>query len=240
MSWFDDVTGTNDYERQSWRDNYNDGRAAGDWTGNVNARLDREREASGGFTNSGSSSEWSAREVEAMRNLGVGAPSAAQGVGAPQSTGPGNQVITQVPAGQLPVPGRPAGGTGPGSRLTFGGGGPFKPVLADQVTHFKIGGWNMYPHLGTSNMAEVEDRWGDAEFLSPAWFASWTIAGNDVMNNLDSSNGGPLRMDRIGEIPSQFGGVLSTLGDGFLNTRAGMRDPFGPDHPTPGFSGGGF
>lgn len=66
--YFDRVTGSNDYERQSWRDSYNNGRAAGDWTGGVNARLDRERAASGGFTNSGSSRELSAGQAASYRD----------------------------------------------------------------------------------------------------------------------------------------------------------------------------
>ena len=36
-------------------------------------------------------------------------------------------------------------------------------------------------------MAEVEERWGDAEFLSPAWFASWGIAGIDIVNNVNKA-----------------------------------------------------
>lgn len=59
--WFDRVTGTNDYERQSARDSFNGGRAWGDITGNVNRRLDAER-AEFGTTVSGSSRSDSAQE----------------------------------------------------------------------------------------------------------------------------------------------------------------------------------
>lgn len=61
--WFDKVTGSNDYERQSWRDSSNGGRAAGDWTGNINARLDYERAVYQGATWSGSSSQPSALQL---------------------------------------------------------------------------------------------------------------------------------------------------------------------------------
>lgn len=61
--WFDSVTGSNDYERQSARDSYNGGRAYGDWSGGVNARLDRERAQNSGYTVSGSSREMSAGQA---------------------------------------------------------------------------------------------------------------------------------------------------------------------------------
>lgn len=192
MSRFDEITGTNEYQRQSWRDNYNGGRAAGDVTGNVNARIDSEREAFGGHTISGSSSDtgaalWLAQQLSG--GSAVGAPSGTVGT-APVSSGPGNPVVTQGPV----VPGRSPAGGGPGAPVSRG---PLIPSLTKQITEFMLGGLTMRPHPGTSNMAEVEDRWGDAEFLSPAWFTSWGIAALDGWHNLGSGRGGPLKTDQI-------------------------------------------
>lgn len=70
MSWFSDVTGRSSYSQQSWRDNYNGGKAAGDWTGGVNAQLDRERAAFQGATWIGSSLLPSALEVARLYGFG--------------------------------------------------------------------------------------------------------------------------------------------------------------------------
>lgn len=45
--WMESVTGRSNSEHQSWRDNYNGGWAAGDFTGNVNRGIAEERYASG-------------------------------------------------------------------------------------------------------------------------------------------------------------------------------------------------
>lgn len=45
--WMQSVTGRSNSEHQAWRDNYNGGWAAGDWTGNTNDRIAWERAASG-------------------------------------------------------------------------------------------------------------------------------------------------------------------------------------------------
>lgn len=45
--WMQSVTGRTNAEHQAWRDNYNGGWAAGDWTGNVNAGIAWERAAAG-------------------------------------------------------------------------------------------------------------------------------------------------------------------------------------------------
>lgn len=198
MSWFNEVTGTNDYERQSWRDSYNGGRAAGDLTGATNARLDSERERFQGATWSGSSSQYSALE---LAQSGGGAGHGGGNGGASGGVvGPASEVVTQGPV----VPGRPAGGNGAGSRLTISG--PFTPTEADEVTQFRVGGVIMRPHRSTSNMEEVETRWGDAEFLSPAWFASWAIAGMDVSHNVGLGLG--FKSEKFANDVGALGGVF--------------------------------
>lgn len=112
-SWFDKVTGSNDYERQSWRDSYNGGRAAGDWTGNVNARLDQERRDYQGATWSGSSSEYSALElarvmassqVQQTASTGPGVAGAVTGAPGQITSGPGASAVSPA-----------AGTSGPGA-----------------------------------------------------------------------------------------------------------------------------
>lgn len=79
-----------------------------------------------------------------------------------------------------------AGATKPGSAQAGPGAvGDLIPTLETKITEFKVGGITMKPHPGTSNMEEVETRWGDAEFLSPAWFTSWSIAGIDTVTNIN-------------------------------------------------------
>ncbi|QCS37263.1 hypothetical protein [Tortoise microvirus 77] len=98
-SWYDKVTGTNDYERQSWRDSYNGGRAAGDLTGNVNRQLDRERDAFQGATWSGSSTQPSAVELAQAYGTSYGRAylesqaKQSQGKQAPQPAKPPAQAV---------------------------------------------------------------------------------------------------------------------------------------------------
>lgn len=56
--------------------------------------------------------------------------------------------------------------------------------LDDPEQHFMVGGWQMKASPRSSNMAMVEERWGDAEFLSPAWVASWAISADDMVENI--------------------------------------------------------
>jgi hypothetical protein len=172
MSWFNQVTSTNDFERQSWRDSFNSGRAAGDLTGNVNRRLDAERAANGGATLSGSSTRYSALEL-AQRRHGVGAP--ASGGGSP-AAGPGNPGVAQGPV----VPGRPAGGSGPGSRLTMWNGWQLPVNDPAPVTRVVIGGVPVIPDQGMSDAGEIEQRYGESEVGSPSWFYSWGVAVADA------------------------------------------------------------
>lgn len=164
MSWFDSVTGSNEYERQSWRDSYNGGRAAGDITGNHNARISAERDAFQGTTYGGSSSQPSALELaRSMAGPGNGAVRVGSGA---TGGGAGNEVVTQGPA---PVA-APKGGTGPGSsRLVISG--PLTQKMEPNVTQIKAGGnwWESNPWF--SDATAWTDRYGEGELAETLFFA---------------------------------------------------------------------
>lgn len=76
-------------------------------------------------------------------------------------------------------------GTGPGvpSAVQPGGKGAFlgggflsgQPVAAGpgKITDVWIGGFKMPQDRGTSDAGDIEQRYGEAEFLSPGWFINW-------------------------------------------------------------------
>lgn len=158
-----------EYSQQSWRDNFNGGAAAGDWTGNVNARLEAERAAFQGATWSGSSSQPSALELaQAMAGPGVGV--VATGDQAAASSGAGRPSVgTGASTGVT--------GTGPGNAAaSVPGKGPAK------ITEIFIGGTPYSHDKGWSDAADAEDRWGEAELLSPSWFYNWGVWGADTFS----------------------------------------------------------
>lgn len=167
-------------------------------------------------------------------------------------TGPGGGGAGPGSVGVGPGPG--AGGSGPGSAAvaTVGNRGAFlmqAPVALpydkpSKVMPLVVGGRLLAHDVGWSNIADWEERTGESEFLSPTWFASWGVAGADTWANLSTENSGPIKTRKVQEdlynAPGVIGGALTTIGQGFLDTRAAMKSPFGPDHPTPGFTHGGF
>lgn len=184
MSWFDRVTGSNEYERQSWRDSYNGGVAAGDWTGNTNARITEERESFQGTTWSGSSTQPSALELaQSMVGSGPAVGVVGGGSGA-TGDGPGNGTVGHSAA--------PTGGAGRQVVMT---GGPLRAVFKDEITQIMLGGDWYKPNPYFSDANEVENRLGDAEFLSPGWFANWSIALGDGVNVATGGRLGDLQPD---------------------------------------------
>lgn len=167
--WFDTVTGTNDFERQSWRDNFNGGKAAGDWTGNVNASLQSERDQNYGATVSGSSTQYSAAEVQAMvaqlpERVQAEMRGAAQGL--PQQAVTANS--QSAPAGA-----RPAGVATGVFQGAFGSSMAYKPM--DLV----YGGFPWLAKPNVSNAEDAETRYGD--LVSAA--AGVAILGQDLGHN---------------------------------------------------------
>lgn len=170
----------------------------------------------------------------------------------------GVQFVTPTPGGVANphvATGKGGGGTGPGSAAVGGGGGTgpgsaavvaglLEPKLNPSHTQLMIGGGLLTHDPGWSDVGEMEERYGDSEFLNPTWFLSWGVAGADAWAGANVSSGGWLKTEKIEQdvknAPGVLGDWLTTIGQGFLDTRAGMASPFGPDKRTPGFSTGGF
>lgn len=167
MSWFNEVTGTNDYERQSWRDSYNGGRAAGDLTGATNARLREERAAFQGATWSGSSTQPSALELArsyvgsttvtgTSGTVGSGSGNGGSVTGARGSTGTGAgapNVVTGV---------KPKAGEQPKSPVFVPGFGPKTKVYGGTPRELGVGfglTWEVPDDLAPAQ--EWEDEVGD-------------------------------------------------------------------------------
>lgn len=166
MSWFERVTGTSESERQSWRDNYNGGRAAGDVTGNINRRIESERQASGGYTReytSGServAAEW--REVNAPLPVAPAARTA--GPGSPAASTVQSPGGRRTPRAQAAGAGAPAAPTvGPGVQVVSGGawGHSLAASLKDTNTQLAMGPIPHQPNPGWSDTEEWEARYGE-------------------------------------------------------------------------------
>nr|QJB21572.1 MAG: DNA pilot protein [Microvirus sp.] len=175
------------YAQQSWRDSFNGGKAAGDWTGNHNARIDAERDVFQGTTWTGSSTQPSALALaQSFVGSGPGRGSVASGSG-PAGTGPGNPVVTTGPTA---APRKPNGGTlvfgpgtGPGMARVLAGdpsllpenkklkrignGGPFEShgAISDFGWVNTGTGWVPVPS------SDVKDRIEDNVLLEMSWFA---------------------------------------------------------------------
>lgn len=141
-------------EQQSWRDSYNGGQAAGDWTGNTNARLDSERDRFQGATWSGSSSQPSALEL-ARSFVGSGQSGGTNGRG-PTGTGAGHEAVVprKSSGGNLTFSGT---GAGAGAVLV----GPLKAKTKDTNTGLVLGGSWFQANPWWSDGADAEDRWGE-------------------------------------------------------------------------------
>lgn len=174
MSWFNEVTGTSDYERQSWRDSYNGGRAAGDWTGNTNARLEAERDAFQGATWSGSSSQPSALQL-AQSMVGPGVSGRSTGPAASSGGGVGSATVQTVGATATSVP-----GVGRGSLATGGAKGPLKAALKDEITGIMIGGGWYQPNPWFSDGEAWEQRAAEPG----EWLGGVTVIAADAAFNV--------------------------------------------------------
>lgn len=167
--WFDRVTGTNEYERQSWRDSYNDGKAAGDWTGATNQRLSEERDSFQGATWSGSSTEYSALEVAQLR--GAAPDRAATAVGSLAS----GATTGGLPRTSYAAPGRPSAA----SVLAVGGAGAFGNNMAKKPQDMVLGGFLMQANPYYSNAEDGEARGGEIY----GEFTGLMAVGSDLGHN---------------------------------------------------------
>lgn len=199
MSWFEEVTGRTEYERQSWRDSYNEGRAAGDITGNVNARLDAERAANRGATVSGSSSQYSAAEM-----MGSGEAMSPREVAQVRGAAPAapRALLVGVASGV------PQTGTGAAVRAAASGGvvtgmmtGAFGATQAYKPMDLAIGGGDFRANPVYSNAEDVETRWSD---LGSAIYTPF-VMGADIGHNAARMYFGE-NYDRLG--PRERLGIL--------------------------------
>lgn len=229
-SYFNSVTGMNDYERQSWRDSYNGGRAAGDLTGNTNARLDAERDAFQGATVSGSSTQPNFIELaQAMGGPGYAAISS--GPQSSVSSGPGNAVVVTAPrkssGGGLVFttgPGVPAAVTHPGikdkklERIGNGGIQEAPGAVSDIGWTHSGAGYVVVPS------SDVKERIEDDFFTQSQW--SWRNVW------------GPA----IGVLPQPQPEFLNPRNSFFDMLSGGWREGQAtqPWHAKPSIVGGGF
>lgn len=241
MSWFNEVAhgGISEFERQSWRDIYNDGRAAGDLTGATNARLDAERDAFQGATWGGSSTRYSALELARLHD-GVGAGAASVGVGSPRSSGPGNEATATGPV----QPGKAPGGAGAGSRLTFSG--PLAVEVKEEATGMLLGGPWFQPNPWWSNTDQWEERHGEPG----DWIGGFVTMGADAVFNaaravdavtgtriVDPSRKSGSLLDDASKRPGAWPEVWGSLVDFDTRVSRQLNEWFTPDRP---FVGGRF
>lgn len=224
-TWFETVTGHSQASAQAWRDNFNGGLAAGDWTGNHNAispifqgdgRSGSERERDAGITaifqGDGATGNRLLAEARA-RNAARQAANAGRGQGGPTAIAP-NQ-----PGGAPPPP---SGGTwspltGPGKGS--GGAGSTDPKkqkwgkvelstgYEDKATQVIIGGALPTVDRGWSDAGEFEQRYGE---MLADWYGVGVLYadqrkqaiddlaqkyGSDLMRNDDGAWGDFQRWD---------------------------------------------
>lgn len=105
-----------------------------------------------------------------------------------------------------------------GSGVGFGTLGRIAPWsgLDDPEQHYQVAGIHMVASPRSSNMAMVEERQGDAEFLSPAWFASWGIAADDYVHNVSLRAYGPNHQNREHRAAVQKA-AIEDFGESVLN-----------------------
>jgi len=137
------------YEQQSWRDSYNGGRAAGDWTGNHNERLDAEREAFQGATWTGSSTQYSALEVARLRGSAPEVASTAVAQVMSGGANGGGSAALASPARQSVA------------AALMVGGGAFGDAQANKPQSLAFAGFDMRANPFYSNAGDGEERWGE-------------------------------------------------------------------------------
>lgn len=206
MATFNELAGTTDYQRQSWRDSYNHGNAAGDVTGNVNRSLSEQRDKFQGATISGSSTQMGA--IEYAQYLGrVGNQAGAVGGGmkftgpdAVKGSGPGVGAVTTGNYEAM----APATGTQPGA-----------PKAADlpKTTRIMIGGRYLTLDTKWSDGADGEDRWGDVGGsiygLGVMINDGWSVAADFVSKE---TKRGRIIMDKASKAPKSKEPPLDIVG----------------------------
>lgn len=198
-AWMEMATGGhyNASANQAWRDNFNGGWAAGDWTGNHNAQIAADR-ADAGERNPEVLAHLPADyrvnpnptgpNPNRGGNVGLGG-SGGQGVSPSQSGKPGTSapVVRVEPAvAQAGGKFKPTAGVGQITgdagywinkvktdyNTMMGGGTASHPMVKEPMEHEQviIGGWKIYHDPGWSPVEAVEGAWGEGDGITSATF----------------------------------------------------------------------
>lgn len=211
MAWNQDFgaganPGTNN---TAWRENFNAGWAAGDFTGNHNAQILAEKLVKSGGSLSQTERDNAPANLKPVIDV-IGATvkprPGAQTVGGPAGGGaltgqaPVVHITPEVLAAakrtltQLPqvtgLNGFTWGGVGAALTNLWAGGPNAHPLATAPKKHEQaiVGGHNVVHDLGWSPMEVIEDIWGDAEFLTPTWFYSWGKMLADTQKTAEAAN----------------------------------------------------
>lgn len=157
-----------DATRQSWRDNYNDGRAAGDFAGV--------------YSNPGGSRDYSVSSGQTAgdgNDRSDGSATTSRKAAAVPTSGPGAPAVAT--AGRVPTkgPGAAFAGLGPVSRVRVSELPPLEMGHKDSGTNILVGGdwWQGNPWW--SDTEEFEARYGEPG----DWFGGVLVFGADLMFN---------------------------------------------------------
>lgn len=229
----------------AWRENFNAGWAAGDWTGNHNAQILAEKLVASGGSLSQTERDKAPEHLKPVIDVVKAAtkPRGAQVVGGGAGTGgiTGNAPVVHITPEvvqaakrtltQLPqvsgLNGFTWGGVGQALQNLWAGGGNAHPLAANPKKHEQaiVGGHNVVHDLGWSPMEVIEDIWGDAEFLTPTWFYSWGKMLADTQKTAEAANlpGPKDALDALhtGQVPNM---ATPTAGDPFWDAGQAVRN----------------
>lgn len=187
----------------AWRDNFNDGWAAGDWTGNHNAAIAVEKQLSGDKSGGGGIVSAAGPVVTLGNGQKVTKDQVENAVGKLLANGP-KQTTVKTRSPDAVVVKNNVAGSPSGKAVAFEKGGTLttssssakrkpsasvvlKPTINDEITQLVIAGQPVPIDTGWSNAAEAEDRWGEGEFLSPSWFYAWGVVAADAVKGADQA-----------------------------------------------------
>jgi hypothetical protein len=209
-TWFESVTGRTDAQRQQAAANITAARERGVVVSADGERLWLALPSAVAFSPVAALSP-------AVPTRGPGAPS----VGAAPTGGAGVPQVGSAPTkgpGAVVVRTARVAGAGVGNAVTGGifGVGTGVP---EKVTEVYIGGNKVPRDPKTSDAQEIEDAYGEAEFLSPGWFMNWGAFGANAWYGVEQN----LRQN-IQPVPKDIGvdrSYLSTTGSpaGYRNGR---------------------
>lgn len=202
--WFHSVTGTTPESQQAWRDNFNGGWAAGDWTGNHNRSIASERYDAGewnqsvahygGYTQPNAVPDGYTRTYSADGNTvyitrpnAGGGSLATTGVGTPGGNGGPTAVAPSQPGGTVPGPGQ-TNKKGPGwyeqgggyyTIQTMGGKNKLPTVQSKDVQELMVGGGGLASNPWFSNAEDWEIRYAEPG----EWVGGLAVMAADAIYN---------------------------------------------------------